>query len=467
MLKISQKEKMDETMVLHDKIEELIAEKKYKELKALLDGENPVDIAEALYGLDDKALALAFRLLKKDDAADTFVSMDRDEQETLIKGFTERELHDVVEELGVDDAVDIIEEMPANVVSRILRGASADTRKLINEMFLYPEDSAGSIMTPEYVSLKADMSIAEAFDRIRLEGPDKETIYTCYVTDARKLIGVVSVRSMLLADKDKKIGDIMHENFIFVKTTDDKEFVAGQIKKYGFLALPVVDGEDKLVGIVTIDDAIDVIEDEATEDIQKMAAILPTERSYIKSGVFSIWKQRIPWLLLLMVTATFTSKIIGKFEAALSACIVLSSFIPMIMDTGGNAGSQASVTIIRGLSIGEIKTRDVLRIIWKECRVSLLCGLTLAPITFLKVMFVDGLYSAEGGTTIALVVSATLLITVCIAKLVGCLLPVAAKAVHLDPAVMASPFITTIVDTISLLVYFSFASNFIPALSGM
>ena len=467
MLKISQKEKMDETMVLHDKIEELIAEKKYKELKALLDGENPVDIAEALYGLDDKALALAFRLLKKDDAADTFVSMDRDEQETLIKGFTERELHDVVEELGVDDAVDIIEEMPANVVSRILRGASADTRKLINEMFLYPEDSAGSIMTPEYVSLKADMSIAEAFDRIRLEGPDKETIYTCYVTDARKLIGVVSVRSMLLADKYKKIGDIMHENFIFVKTTDDKEFVAGQIKKYGFLALPVVDGEDKLVGIVTIDDAIDVIEDEATEDIQKMAAILPTERSYIKSGVFSIWKQRIPWLLLLMVTATFTSKIIGKFEAALSACIVLSSFIPMIMDTGGNAGSQASVTIIRGLSIGEIKTRDVLRIIWKECRVSLLCGLTLAPITFLKVMFVDGLYSADGGATISLVVSATLLITVCIAKLVGCLLPVAAKAVHLDPAVMASPFITTIVDTISLLVYFSFASNFIPALSGM
>lgn len=467
MLKISQKEKMDETMVLHDKIEELIAEKKYKELKALLDGENPVDIAEALYGLDDKALALAFRLLKKDDAADTFVSMDRDEQETLIKGFTERELHDVVEELGVDDAVDIIEEMPANVVSRILRGASADTRKLINEMFLYPEDSAGSIMTPEYVSLKADMSIAEAFDKIRLEGPDKETIYTCYVTDARKLIGVVSVRSMLLSDKDKKIGDIMHENFIFVKTTDDKEFVAGQIKKYGFLALPVVDGEDKLVGIVTIDDAIDVIEDEATEDIQKMAAILPTERSYIKSGVFSIWKQRIPWLLLLMVTATFTSKIIGKFEAALSACIVLSSFIPMIMDTGGNAGSQASVTIIRGLSIGEIKTRDVLRIIWKECRVSVLCGLTLAPITFLKVMFVDGLYSADGGATIALVVSATLLITVCIAKLVGCLLPVAAKAVHLDPAVMASPFITTIVDTISLLVYFSFASNFIPALSGM
>lgn len=467
MLKISQKEKMDETMVLHDKIEELIAEKKYKELKALLDGENPVDIAEALYGLDDKALALAFRLLKKDDAADTFVSMDRDEQETLIKGFTERELHDVVEELGVDDAVDIIEEMPANVVSRILRGASADTRKLINEMFLYPEDSAGSIMTPEYVSLKADMSIAEAFDKIRLEGPDKETIYTCYVTDARKLIGVVSVRSMLLSDKDKKIGDIMHENFIFVKTTDDKEFVAGQIKKYGFLALPVVDGEDKLVGIVTIDDAIDVIEDEATEDIQKMAAILPTERSYIKSGVFSIWKQRIPWLLLLMVTATFTSKIIGKFEAALSACIVLSSFIPMIMDTGGNAGSQASVTIIRGLSIGEIKTRDVFRIIWKECRVSLLCGLTLAPITFLKVMFVDGLYSADGGATIALMVSATLLITVCIAKLVGCLLPVAAKAVHLDPAVMASPFITTIVDTISLLVYFSFASNFIPALSGM
>lgn len=461
------KRKMDEVMILNDEIRNLIEEKKFKELKELLAGKNPVDIAEAFCGLSEKELIVAFRLLDKDHAANTFVAMDTEEQSALIRGFSEKELHAVIEELGIDDAADIIGEMPANVVARILRNASPETRKEINEVLLYPDECAGSIMTPEYVSLKAEMSIEEAFDKIRSVGLDKETIYTCYVTDARRLIGVVSVRSMLVSEKTDKIGDIMHRNFISVKTTDDKEFVAGQIKKYGFLAIPVVDKDEKLVGIVTIDDAIDVIEDEATEDIQKMAAILPNERSYVKSSIFSIWKQRIPWLMLLLISATFTSKIIGKYELALSACIVLSSFIPMIMDTGGNAGSQASVTIIRGLSLGEIKTRDILKIIWKEIRVSFFCGLALVPIAFLKVMFIDGLYKEADGITVALVVAGTLFITICIAKLVGCILPIAAKAVHLDPAVMASPFITTIVDAISLVVYFALASSFIPALSGI
>ncbi|MGN1095474.1 MAG: magnesium transporter [Eubacteriales bacterium] len=456
---------MDENIVLHDKIAALIEEKKFKELKELLRGTNPIDIAEALNGLSEKELILAFRLLDKDHAADTFVAMETEEQQALIGSFNEKELHDVVGELGVDDAVDIIEEMPANVVSRILQSTDNETRKLINSLLLYPEDSAGSIMTPEYVSLRKDMTVEDAFDKIRAVGLDKETIYTCYVTENRKLVGVVSARSMLVSAKTTKISEIMHSNFISVSTTDDKEFVAGQIKKYGFLAIPVVDKEEKLVGIVTIDDAMDVMEEEATEDIQKMAAILPTERSYIRSGVFSIWKQRIPWLLLLMVSATFTSKIIGKYEAALSACIVLSSFIPMIMDTGGNAGSQASVTIIRGLSLDEIKIRDILKIIWKEFRVAFMCGLTLAPVTFLKVMFVDGLYNEPDGIVISLVVSVTLFMTICVAKLVGCVLPIAAKAVHLDPAVMASPFITTIVDAISLVVYFTFASHLVPALS--
>ncbi len=455
---------MNELLTLHEKVETLINEKQYKALKVLLAEENEVDIAEALAELEEKDIIRAFRLLSKDHAAETFAVMDTEQQKILIHAFTEQELHDMIEELFVDDAVDIIGEMPANVVSRILKGASSETRKSINELLRYSDNCAGSIMTPEYVSLHENMTVEEAFDKIRAVGLDKETIYTCYVTSSRHLVGVISVRRLLLSEKDSRIGDIMNRNFIYVKTTDDKEFVAGQIKKYSFLAMPVVDTEDRLVGIVTIDDAIDVIEEEATEDIQLMAAMLPTEQSYIKSSVFSIWKQRIPWLLLLMVSATFTSKIIGKYEAALSACIVLSSFIPMIMDTGGNAGSQASVTIIRGLSLGEIKLRDILRILWKEMRVSFFCGLTLTPVTFLKVYFVDGLYRDTDGMLIAAVIALTLFFTVCVAKIVGCLLPLAAKAIHLDPAVMASPFITTVVDAISLIVYFSFAAGFVPAL---
>lgn len=308
------------------------------------------------------------------------------------------------------------------------------------------------------------MTVGEAFDKIRTEGVDKETIYTCYVTENRRLVGIVSAKTLMLSDRNTTVGDIMTEDFIAVKTTDDKEYAASQIKKYGFLAIPVIDGEERLVGIVTVDDAIDVIESEATEDIEQMAAILPSEKPYLKTGIFRSWASRIPWLLLLMVSATFTSKILSAYESALAACVVLTAFIPMIMDTGGNAGGQASVTIIRGLSLGEIGVRDALRVVWKELRVSLLCGISLAPVVFLKVMYIDGLYAEPDGVTISLVVAATLLFVVVIAKLVGCLLPLAVKAVRLDPAVVANPFITTIVDALALMVYFALASHFIPAL---
>lgn len=457
---------MEEILEFEEQIKTLVEQRHFKELKTLLSETNAIDIAEALCYLPEKALIVVFRLLDKDQAADAFAAMERDDQQTLIHSFTDKELHEVFEELSVDDAVDIVHEMPANVVARIIEISSPETRKQINELLNYPEHSAGSIMTPEYVSLHKNMTVEAAFDKIRKVGLDKETIYTCYVTENRRLIGVVSARSMLIAQKDTTIGELMHENIISVKTTDDKEFVAGQIKKYGYLAIPVVDAEDKLVGIITIDDAIEVIAEEAEEDIQIMTAITPDgdERPYLRSGVFKIWKQRVPWLIMLMLLSTLTSKILGIYEASLSACIILNSFIPMIMGTGGNAGSQSSVTIIRGLSLGEIKPRDTLRIIWKELRVSLICGLTIAPVTFLKAMFLDGLVSEPDGIIIATVISVTIIVTVCAAKLVGALLPVAAKLVRLDPAVMASPFITVIVDALSLVVYFTFAANFVPAL---
>lgn len=456
---------MDEIIELHEQIKTLIEERRYKELKAILSEVNAIDIAEALNGLPDGCMRMAFRLLGKDQAADAFVAMEHEEQESLIRSFTDKELVAIVEDLSVDDTVDIIGEMPANVVARILRSADAQTRKSINEILLYPEDSAGSMMTPEYVSLRPSMTVEEAFDKIRRVGHDKETIYTCYVTENRRLVGVISVRSLLVAAKTTTVAQLMHENFISVKTTDDKEFVAGQIKKYGYLAIPVVDGDDKLVGIVTIDDAIEVIEEEATEDIQKMTAITPDESPYLRLSVFKIWKQRFPWLVLLMILATLTSKIIGMYETALSACIVLNSFIPMIMGTGGNAGSQSSVTVIRGISLGEIRVRDAFRVAWKEMRAAIIIGVTLAPITFLKVMYLDGLYSEPDGVVISLVISATLVVTVLVAKLVGAVLPILAKIVHLDPAVMASPFITAIVDALSLIVYFTIASSFVPALA--
>ena len=449
---------------LHDKIVELLEGKNIKALKELLANVNPIDVAEALEGLDEKEILITYRLLPKESAADLFVAADPEFQEVLVKGFSDVELRAVMDEIYLDDAADIIEEMPATVVARILKNTDAETRKALNQLLLYPEDSAGSIMTPEYVSLYTTMTVEQAFDRIRKEGVDKETIYTCYVTENRKLVGVVSVRSLLVADKSTLIGDIMHQNLIAVETTDDKEFVASQFQKYGYLAIPVVDKENRLVGIVTIDDALDVMEDEATEDIEKMAAIVPSEKPYMKTGVFATYAKRIPWLLLLMISATFTSQIINSFETALKACILLTGFIPMIMDTGGNAGGQASVTIIRGLSVGDVELRDVWRIIWKEVRVAAVCGLTIAPVAFLKVLLVDRMLwvtevdgNPVNGIMIALVVSLTLMFTIVISKFIGCTLPLLAKKIGFDPAVMASPFITTIVDALSLLLYFGVA----------
>ena len=449
---------------LHDKIVELLEGKNIKALKELLANVNPIDVAEALEGLDEKEILITYRLLPKESAADLFVAADPEFQEVLVKGFSDVELRAVMDEIYLDDAADIIEEMPATVVARILKNTDAETRKALNQLLLYPEDSAGSIMTPEYVSLYTTMTVEQAFDRIRKEGVDKETIYTCYVTENRKLVGVVSVRSLLVADKSTLIGDIMHQNLIAVETTDDKEFVASQFQKYGYLAIPVVDKENRLVGIVTIDDALDVMEDEATEDIEKMAAIVPSEKPYMKTGVFATYAKRIPWLLLLMISATFTSQIINSFETALKACILLTGFIPMIMDTGGNAGGQASVTIIRGLSVGDVELRDVWRIIWKEVRVAAVCGLTIAPVAFLKVLLVDRMLwvtevdgNPVNGLMIALVVSLTLMFTIVISKFIGCTLPLLAKKIGFDPAVMASPFITTIVDALSLLLYFGVA----------
>lgn len=436
-----------------DKILELLENKDFPQLGNLLKDMNPADVAELFEDLPREKMALVFRLLPKELAADAFAYMNPDEQTVLVEAFSDKELHDVVNELYVDDAADMIEEMPANLVKRILRHTDAETRVLINQILNYPKDSAGSIMTMEYVDLKRGMTVEEAFDRIRAIGVEKETVYTCYVTDSRrKLKGIVTVKDLLLAPKNELIRNIMETNIIYVSTHTDKEEVASLFGKYDFLAVPVVDNEERLVGIVTVDDAIDVIQDEATEDIEMMAAITPTDKPYMKTGVFATWKKRIPWLLLLMISATFTGSIITSFEDALSASIVLTGFIPMLMDTGGNAGSQASVSIIRGLSLGEIEYKDIGRILWKEARVAFLCGVSLAAANFVKLLFIDRVT-----ISVAIVVCSTLVVTVLAAKLVGCSLPVLAKRIGFDPAVMASPFITTIVDALSLLIYFRIA----------
>lgn len=432
----------------------LLTEKKFSQLKQLLSTMNPVDLAGILEEMPQDSLPLVYRLLPKELAAEAFAEMDNDLQEILIQAFSDKELQEVLDELYLDDAVDIIEEMPANVVKRILRQTSPEVRKKINEILHYPEDSAGSIMTIEYVDLKKTMTVDEAFSRIRATGVDKETIYTCYVTNHdRKLEGLVTVRELLLSPKTAIIGEIMQTHVIAASTLDDKEKVANQLQKYDFLALPVVDQEYRLVGIVTFDDAMDVLQEENTEDIEMMAAITPTGKPYLKTSTTELWKKRVPWLLLLMVSATFTGKIIQAYESALAAQVALTAFIPMLMDTGGNAGSQASVTIIRGLSLGEIRMSDLLKIIWKEIRVAILCGLTLSVANFAKMMLVD-----QVGLSVSLVVCLTLVVTVTIAKITGCTLPIVAKRIGFDPAVMASPFITTIVDALSLIVYFNFAS---------
>ncbi len=436
-------------------VAELLEEKKFAQTREILFEMNPADIGELFDELDEKQFLLAFRLLPKELAAEVFVEIDPDLQEQLIVAFSDNELREVLDELFLDDTVDLVEEMPANVVKRILSHTDPDTRKMINSILKYPKESAGSLMTIEYVSLRTGMTVEDAFLRIRRTGIDKETIYTCYVTDDnRRLLGVVTVKSLLLADKEDIIDDIMEDNVISAWTNDDKESVAQKFSHYGLIALPVVDSENRLVGIVTFDDAIDVLEEEATEDIEKMAAITPGDKPYIKTGVFETWLRRIPWLLLLMISATFTGKIISSFEEALAAQVALTAFIPMLMDTGGNCGSQASVSVIRGLSLGEIKIGDILSVIWKEIRVALLCGIVLGVATFGKIILLDG-YSMQ----LALVVSITLVATVFIAKFVGCVLPILAKCARLDPAVMASPFITTIVDALALVIYFQIAAH--------
>ena len=444
----------EELELIFEEIKALLAERKYAQLYARVKTLQPADIALLFEEIPMEDVILTFRLLPKDTAADTFVELEADRQMLLISAFSDAELKAVLDELYLDDTVDIIEEMPANVVRRIIRYSTPEMRQSINEVLNFPADSAGSIMTIEYVDLKAEMTLDEAFDHIRATGWDKETIYTCYVIDAdRHLEGVVSVQQMLLCDRASTIGEIMDRNVISCKTGDDKVEVAQTLNKYDFLALPVVDNEERLVGIVTIDDAIDVLTDEATEDMEIMAAITPIEKTYLRTGIFETWKQRIPWLLLLMLSSTFTQKIITAAEDALSACVALTAFIPMLMGTGGNAGGQVSVTVIRGLSRDEIDFGDWLRVLWKELRVSLLCGATLAVANFVKLLFIDRVTM-----DVALVVCITLVVVVLFAKVVGCLLPIAAKRIRLDPAVMASPFITTIVDALALLTYFRIAS---------
>lgn len=435
------------------RLETLLEERKFSGAGAIVKDMNPADAAWILEELPEQRMPILFRLLPKELAADTFAYMEPESQELLVRGFSDRELDEVMEQLFLDDTVDMIEEMPANVVKKILRHVDSETRRMINQVLNYPKDSAGSIMTMEYVDLKRGMTVEQAFERIRRTGVEKETIYTCYVTDSRrKLLGIVTVKDLLLARKDEVIRNIMETNIKYVSTHTDQEEAARALSKYDFLALPVVDAEERLVGIVTVDDAIDVIQEEATEDIEKMAAIAPSDRPYMKTGVFATWRKRVPWLLFLMISATFTSGILASFEGALAASMVLTNFIPMLMDTGGNSGGQSSATIIRGLSLGEIQYRDVPRVLLKECSVAMLCGGTLALANFVKLLLIDRV-----ALTVAAVVCVTLVAAILVANIVGSSLPILAKRLGLDPTVTASPLITTIVDAVVLMIYFNIA----------
>ncbi len=456
------------TFDFSEKILELLQGKQYVPLQRYLETLNPADVAECLTDLldeeelDDSGLLRLFRLLPKEQAADTFAEMDSDLQEKLIAGFTDKELAQVLEDMFLDDTVDVIEEMPASVVKRILQNVDAETRGFINQALSYPEDSAGSIMTIEYVDLRPSMTVSEAFAHIRQHGVDKETIYTCYIIGpTRKLLGAVSVRELLLAAPDTALREIMETHVTAVSTMEDREEVANLFTRYGYTALPVVDKEHRLVGIITVDDAIDVLQEEITEDMELMAGMSPSEHPYLRTRTFDIWKQRIPWLLIMMVSATFTGMIISSFESALAANAALIAFMPMLMNTGGNCGSQSSVMVIRGLSLGEIEQRDALRVLFKEFRVALLCGLALGVAGFAKVLLVDGRLMGNPDVTaaVAATVGVTMMFTTLLAKAVGALLPMGAKKLGLDPAVMAAPFITTIVDALSLLLYFRIASG--------
>ncbi|MBR4575580.1 MAG: magnesium transporter [Clostridia bacterium] len=460
----------EHSVTMENTLSTLLNEKKYSTIRDVLITMNPADIAAVFSGVEREKLPLLFRLLPKELAAESFVEMESDEQEALIRGISDSELRQVMDELYVDDAVDIVEEMPANVVQRILAQSDPEMRKEINEILQYPENSAGSVMTTEYVKLSPDMTVGDAILRIRRTGVDKETIYTCYVLENRVLVGTVSVKSLLLAPSDlQTIDSIMESNLITVTTHTDQEEVAQTMSKYNLLAIPVVDGDNRMVGIVTFDDAMDVMEDEATEDIEIMAGMTPSDKTYLRSSPFDLFKHRIPWLSLLLISATFTGLILTNFEEKLAAMVCLTAFIPMLMDTGGNSGSQSSVTVIRALSLNELEFRDILKVIWKEVRTAMLCGAALAALCFAKIMIVDNLLlKTEGVTvTVGLVVSLTMFVTVLLAKIVGCTLPMLAKKLGFDPAVMASPFITTIVDALSLLVYFGIATALLPQLQAM
>lgn len=442
-----------ETRIELEELIRLLDAKQYTNLRQFLTDLNEADIALLMEELESEFMLKVFRILPKNLAADVFSYLETDSQEFIITSLSDKEAGSVIDNLMADDAADFLEEMPANVVERLLANANPDTRQAVNQLLRYPEDSAGSIMTVEYVSLKENLTVDQAIARIRAIGLDSETSNICYVLDTgRELVGTVALRYLLLSQGNELIADIMHENVISVNTLMDQEQVAAQFKKYDFTAMPVVDNENRLVGIITVDDIVDVIEEEATEDMEKMAALVPSDKPYMRTSVWETYKKRIPWLLLLMVSATFTGSIITSFEDALSVYVALTAFIPMLMDTGGNAGGQASVTIIRGLSLGEIGYGDVPRILWKELRTAVLCGGTLAAANFAKLMLFDRV-----GLAVALVVCLTLVAAVVMAMLVGCLLPMAAKKLGFDPAVMASPFITTIVDALSLLVYFQIA----------
>lgn len=433
---------------------ELLRSHRFLELITAIDEMNAPDAAEFLATLEATELPIVFRLLKKDTAADIFAELDVDLQEQIIQGMSDKEIGRVMEHLFVDDAVDLLEELPANMVNRILKNTSPEQRGILNRFLKYPEDSAGSVMTSEFVSIYESLTVDRAVEYVRRTGIDKETVYVIYVTDDSKILrGTVGLRDLLFASPEEKISDLMQTTVVHVLTTDDKEEAANAISKYDLLALPVVDSERRLVGIITVDDALDVIHEEATEDIEKMAAITPTDKPYLKTGVFATFGKRIPWLLLLMISATFTGTIITHYETALEQVVLLTAFIPLLMDTGGNAGGQTSVTVIRGLSLGEVKMGNILQILWKEFRVSLLCGITLSSVVFGKAMLVD-----RASAAVAAVIALTVLATVMVAKLVGASLPILAKRIGFDPAVMASPFITTIVDAVALLIYFGFAT---------
>ncbi len=442
----------EELEILFDRLQDMLAKRRISELVSELKDMNPADIAILLQRIPIETLPIMFRILPKELAVDTFVEMDPDEQETLIKSFSDTELREVLDELFIDDTVDIIDEMPATIVKRILRNADPDMRRQINEMLQYPPDSAGSVMTIEYVDLKANMTVEDAFKRIRRTGPDKETIYTCYVTDEnRKLTGVITAKDLMLAEQDSVIGDIMEENVIYVETGDDREFVAKQIEKYDLLALPVVDREGRLVGIVTVDDAIDVIQEEAEEDFAKMAAMTPIEDGYFKTSAFSHAKNRILWLLILMVSATITGQMLASYESAFAAIPLLVAFLPMLMGAGGNCGSQSSTMVIRGLAVGEFSPKDFLKVLFKELKIGFIVGVVLAVVNTVRIII------QYRDPQIALILALTLIVTALVAKALGCIMPMLAKSLKLDPAIMASPLITTIVDTVTVFIYFNIA----------